>query len=64
MDLKKKIKCNGLKMCIDEIYLIEIVFVGLIKDIVKYLKNLFVEKDVKGIDIILFVGGFFECLFL
>ncbi|XP_052690632.1 heat shock 70 kDa protein 12A-like [Crassostrea angulata] len=61
MDLKKKIKCNGPKMRIDETYLIETVFAGPIKDIVKHLKNLFAEKDVKGIDIILLVGGFSEC---
>ncbi|XP_052690682.1 heat shock 70 kDa protein 12A-like [Crassostrea angulata] len=61
MDLKKKIKCNGPKMRIDETYLTERVFSGPIKDIVKHLKNLFAKKDVKGIGMILLVGGFSEC---
>lgn len=61
MDLKKKIKFNGPKMRIDETYLTETVFAGPIKDIVKHLNDLFAKKDVKGIDIVLLVGGFSEC---
>lgn len=64
MKMKKKIKCVNLKLCIDKIILIEKVFIGLIKDIVNYLIGLFIEEDVKDIDIILFVGGFLECLLL
>lgn len=37
--LEEKIKC--LKVRIEEIYLVEKKNVGLIKDIIKYLKNLF-----------------------
>lgn len=64
MKMKKKIKCVNLKLCIDKIILIEKVFIGLIKDIVNYLIGLFIEEDVKDIEIILFVGGFLECLLL
>lgn len=48
-------------MRIDETYLTETVFAGPIKDIVKHLNDLFAKKDVKGIDIVLLVGGFSEC---
>lgn len=61
MDLKKKIKFSGPKMRIEEAYLTETVFAGPIKDIVKHLNQLFAENDVKGINIILLVGGFSEC---
>lgn len=64
MKMKKKIKCVNLKLCIDKIILIEKVFIGLIKDIVNYLIGLFIEEDVKDIEIILIVGGFLECLLL
>lgn len=64
MKMKKKIKCVNLKLCIDKIILIEKVFIGLIKDVVNYLIGLFIEEDVKDIEIILIVGGFLECLLL
>lgn len=60
MELNKKIKCKGPKLRIKESYFTETVFAGPIKDIVKHLKNLFTEKDVEDIDIILLVGGFSE----
>lgn len=61
MELNKKIKCKDPKLRIKESYFTETVFAGPIKDIVKHLKNLFTEKDVEDIDIILLVGGFSEC---
>ncbi|XP_065924964.1 heat shock 70 kDa protein 12A-like [Magallana gigas] len=56
-----KIKCRDPKLRIKELYFTDTVFGGPIKDIVKHLKNLFTEKDVEDIDIILLVGGFSEC---
>lgn len=41
LNVDEKIKCLKDKICIEEIYLIEKVFVGLIKDIVRYLEILF-----------------------
>lgn len=60
MELNKKIKCKGPKLRIKESYFTETVFAGPIKDILKHLKNLFTEKEVEDIDIILLVGGFSE----
>lgn len=60
--LEEKIKC--LKVRIEETYPVEKKNAGPIKDIIKHLKNLFQRKDVKKIDIILLVWGFFECLLL
>lgn len=61
LNLDEKIRCSQDKMRIEETYLTEKVFAGPIRDIVRHLKNLFQEEDVKKIDIILLVGGFSEC---
>ncbi|XP_052690693.1 heat shock 70 kDa protein 12A-like [Crassostrea angulata] len=61
MELSNKIKCKDPKLRIKESYFTDTVFAGPIKDIVKHLKNLFTEKEVEDIDIILLVGGFSEC---
>ncbi|XP_061190496.1 heat shock 70 kDa protein 12B-like [Saccostrea echinata] len=62
LGLKKKIKpFSKAKLRFDESFLAETVFNRPIEDVISHLQNLFTDKDVSEINVILLVGGFSEC---